>query len=166
MGGNEWPDSSGAAIQLHLLSHPSIWRPNGLPCWFSVYNSTSSIISKSWLHCLVLTSRNSVCVIGDDSSLSDRAPKIFYQAHSFMLTYRSGNSEAHKGAQKTSLSPPPSLLHRHTHLSFHPKETVRIQTNRGDGYCPNAIILYCPSPWLLGDKGPSVDEASSVWIGG
>lgn len=58
------------------------------------------------------------------------------------------------------------LPHGPTHLPFHPKETVHIQTNRGDGYCPNAIILYCPSRWLLWDKGPSVDEASSVWIAG
>lgn len=63
--------------------------------------------------------------------------------YSYLHTAR--EIQRHTKKHKQNHSPlPPSLPH--THLPFHPKETVHIQTNRGDGYCPNAIILYCPSP--------------------
>lgn len=101
--------------------------------------------------------------------------EVFYQTHSAAPAY---NTEEFSGAQsrakkkkKTEAeaalphrppTTPPSLAHRRTRLPFHPKETVHTETNSGDGYCASAIILYCPSPRLLRDKGPSVDEASSV----
>lgn len=170
-----WAKTSDAAFQLSLpvihiyLAPPP---PRSLSCWFfwgfltaapeESYQSTYDFTVLSLPVSIHPRDRRWQLTIG-------RGPqKIFYQAHSFILAYRWRNSETHKDAQKhrTESVSPPSRVHRRTHLPFHPKETVHIQTNRGDGYCPNAIILYCPSPWLLWDKGPSVDEACSVWIGG
>lgn len=112
------------------------------PCW-----STFSLWDSRWQLTIRLCSKN---------LLSSPFIHTCIQMEKFTDTQRRTNR----------IIPPLTLLHRHTRLPFHPKETVHIQTNRGDAFCPNAIILYCPSPWLLWDKGPSVDEASSVWMGG
>lgn len=105
----------------------------------------------------------------DDSSVFETASKFFHQVHSLIHSIqiqRSWKSTKNDSSRVTLTSFPALLPYRHIHLPFHPKETVHIQTNRGDGYCPNAIILYCPSRWLPWDKESTVDAASSVWIGG
>ena len=161
------PNSSDAAIQFHSL--PFIYFLASLLSSLLVSGSNSSfwrILSvKLWLHCLVLTSQHSASEVDDDSSLLDTCSKNLLSSP---FIHTCIQIQKFRGAQRHAnrITHPSSLPHRNTHLPFHPKETVHIQTNRRDGYCPNAIILYCPSPWLLRDKGPSVDEASSVWIGG
>lgn len=141
--------------------------PFGFPAGLGGSDSSSwRILSvKLWLHCLVPASHHSTCEIDDDSSPLDVAPKNLLSSP-FIHTCIQIEKFRDTQRQTSRITHPSSLPHSRTHLPFHPKETVRIQTNRGDGYCPNAIILYCPSRWLLWDKGPSVDEDSSVWMGG
>ncbi len=84
-------------------------------------------------------------------------PKIFYQAHSFILAYRSRNSETHKDTQTESLTPPPLLPPSYTDVliyHFIPKrlytfkqtaETVIVRTQLS---C-TVHLLDC-----FGTKGP------------
>lgn len=81
-------------------------------------------------------------------------------------SHTDGEIQGHKRPHKKHRHHPPLPIHRHTRLWFHPRETVHIQTNTEDGYCPKAIIWCCPSPWVPEDNRPSVDEASSMWMGG
>lgn len=150
-----------SVIHIHLASLLSF------PAGLGGSNSSSwRILSvKLWLHCLVPASHHSTCEIDDDGSPLDGAPKNLLSSP-FIHTCIQIEKFRDTQRQTNRITHPSSLPHSRTHLPFHPKETVHIQTNRGDGYCPNAIILYCPSRWLLWDKGPSVDEDSSVWMGG
>lgn len=155
------PFSSTLSIHIHLASLLSF--PAGLG---GSDSSSWRILSvKLWLHCLVPASHHSTCEIDNDGSPLDVAPKNLLSSP-FIHTCIQIEKFRDTQRQTNRITHPSSLPHSRTHLPFHPKETVRIQTNRGDGYCPNAIILYCPSRWLLWDKGPSVDEDSSVWMGG
>jgi len=80
-------------------------------------------------------------------SSTGRKKIISRRGHSLVLAHRRQKFGATQKAH-TNRTEPPSLPPTQTRSSTisSPEETVHIQTNRGDGYCPDAFIAYCPSP--------------------
>lgn len=122
MGGNEWANSSDAAIQLHPLSFISIWLPCGLSCWFSGFNSTSWRVLSSQ----VMTSLSSIHQSA--FNLRDRRWQltIWYSSRNLLLSpfihariqiekFRDAQSHTNQITHSSSLSP--SLPHTQTHSS-------------------------------------------------
>lgn len=103
MGAN----SSDAAIQFHSLPFTSFWLPCCLPCWFL---GLIAVSEESYQSSYDFTVQSSPVSIQPQrqTMTAHYAPKIFYQAYSFILAYRQRNSETHKDTQTESLTLPPS----------------------------------------------------------